>query len=288
MAGAGINEAVIHLVREAHQLGDSGIKLGGGGAGDALGGETTAGDLRGEITEGGSLDVVIAVGTTFHVEVAIAERADFAAARIEFLGGEAIDANVEFALERGEAEAVFRRVTVRVRDVARAVDGLTHGLRREAVAFVVVEIQPFGGFEHGAVGLGVAGLVDPAGEVDDCARGRNVAERWAEDIGVGKVGEAGGGINEGAGAGAGALTVAAVAGGYDEAIIKKETLSGGVERAGFRALASALAVVELAGDGHGLVGPIAGGVIVPVEVVGAVDVLAGGGSVIDVLALGIT
>ena len=62
MAGARIDEAVIHLVREAHQLGDSGIELGGGGAGDALGGETTAGDLRGEITEGGSLDVVIAVG----------------------------------------------------------------------------------------------------------------------------------------------------------------------------------------------------------------------------------
>ena len=136
-----------------------------------------------------------------------------------------------------------------------------------------MEVKPFGGLEHGTVSLGVAVLFHPAGQVDNRAGGRDEALGGAKNIGVGKIGETGRRVHEGAGAGAGTLTIAAEADGGHQSVVEEEALGGGIDRARFGALAGALAVVQLGRDGDRLLDPHAVAVVEPGKRIGTIEIL---------------
>ena len=148
-----------------------------------------------------------------------------------------------------------------------------------------MEVKPFGGLEHGTVSLGVAGLFDPTGQIDDRAGGRDEALGGAKNVGIGKIGETGRRVHEGAGAGAGTLTIAAEADGGHQSVVEEEALGGGIDRARFGALAGALAVVELVRDGDRLLDPNPVAVVEPGERIGAIEIFEKRGAVVHVLPI---
>ena len=289
LAGAREDEAsepllVLGLVGSVgrHQRCHDGEELGVGRVGDARSDQSAAGNVGGKEAERRLLNVVRTIGAALHVDVAVAEGPDFAAAGVELLRLETVDADIEFSLEGRDAYAPFGGEASGIRDISEP-DRLADDLGGEAVRFVEMEVKPFGGLEHGTVSLGVAGLFDPTGQVDDCAGGRDEALGGAKNVGIGKIGETGRRVHEGAGAGAGTLPIATEADGGHQSVVEEEALGGGVDRARLGALARALAVVELVRDGDRLLDPHAVTVVEPGERISAIEILEERGAVVHVL-----
>ena len=154
----GIEEGIQPCFGLAHEFSDGRAELRLSGSGDALRGEAGGDDRDCERIETVGVAHAIALLTAFEAEGAVADGADFAAARIILGHLVAVDLRVQFALQGGETEPVVSAFAAGIGDVALEVELLADDLGEEAVGLVVVKIQPRERLHDGAERLCPAAL----------------------------------------------------------------------------------------------------------------------------------